>query len=116
MTPPRRRPVLRRCVACRELQDRQSLWRVVRLAQGHGLTLDGGMGRSAYLCPSLHCLDEARRRRRLQRALRCAVDDAILNTLEQRLPRLHPLRQDDQWPQLGCGSVATVAPPDRRPE
>jgi predicted RNA-binding protein YlxR (DUF448 family) len=113
--PPQGRPVLRRCVACRQLRDRQELWRVVRLAEG-GLAMDRGMGRSAYLCPQPDCLDEARRRRRLQRALRCAVDDTILNTLEQRLPRLHPLRQDDQWPQLGCGSVATVAPPDRRPE
>ncbi|MEY4354283.1 MAG: hypothetical protein RLZZ609_2524 [Cyanobacteriota bacterium] len=115
MRPPAR-PVLRCCVACRQIKDRKELWRVVRLAGGGGLTLDRGMGRSAYLCPQPDCLDEARRRRRLQRALRCAVDDALLNTLEQRLPRQHALRQDDQWPQLGCGSEATVAPPDRRPE
>lgn len=110
------RPVLRRCVACRQLRDRLELLRVVRLASGEGLALDRGMGRSAYLCPEPVCLDEARRRRRLQRALRCAVDDRILHSLEGRLPRQHPLRQDDKWPQLGCGSVATVAPPDRRPE
>jgi predicted RNA-binding protein YlxR (DUF448 family) len=109
------RPVLRRCVACRQLKDRLELWRVVRLPGG-GVAMDQGMGRSAYLCPQPECLDDARRRKRLQRALRCALDDTILNSFEQRLPRLHPLRQDDQWPQLGCGSVATVAPPDRRPE
>ena len=112
---PQGQPVLRRCVACRRLTDRRELWRIVRLSGG-GLALDAGMGRSAYLCPIPACLEEARRRRRLQRALRCGVDDAILNTLAQRLPRLHPLRQDDQWPQLVCGSVATVAPPDRRSE
>ncbi|MEB3334793.1 MAG: YlxR family protein [Cyanobacteriota bacterium] len=111
----RGRPVLRRCVACRQLKDRRDLWRLVRLAEG-GLALDRGMGRSAYLCPHPDCFNEARRRRRLQRSLRCAVDDGILNTLERRLPRLHPLRQDEQWPQLGCGPVASVAPPDRRPE
>ena len=111
----RGRAVLRRCVTCRRLRDRQELWRVVRLAAG-GLALDGGMGRSAYLCPEPACLEEARKRRRLQRALRCAVEDTIFNSLEQRLPRLHPLRQDDQWPQPGCGPEATVAPPDRRPE
>ena len=66
------RPVLRRCVACRALQDRRDLWRVVRLAGG-GIALDRGMGRSAYLCPQQTCLEEARRRRRLQRALRCSV-------------------------------------------
>jgi predicted RNA-binding protein YlxR (DUF448 family) len=107
--PPRGRPVLRRCVACRQLKDRTDLWRLVRQAGG-GLVLDGGMGRSAYLCPDPDCLNEARRRRRLQRSLRCAVEEAIFHTLEQRLPRLHPLRQDDQWPQPGCGPVASVAP------
>jgi predicted RNA-binding protein YlxR (DUF448 family) len=113
--PPRGRPVERRCVACRQLRDRKNLWRVVRLAAG-GLALDQGMGRSAYLCPHPDCLDEARRRRRLQRALRCAVDASILDVLEQRLPRQHALRQDDQWPQPGCGPEAPLPPPDRRPE
>jgi uncharacterized protein len=79
-----RRPVLRRCVACRELLDRQQLWRVIRLAEG-GIGLDQGMGRSAYLCPSQECLDEAKRRKRLQRALRCQVADSIVESLEKRL-------------------------------
>ena len=79
-----RRPVLRRCVACRSLRDRRELWRVIRLAEG-GLALDAGMGRSAYLCPMPACLEEARRRRRLQRALRCQVPDSILSALCARL-------------------------------
>ncbi|SBO44635.1 YlxR family protein [Cyanobium sp. NIES-981] len=71
-------------MACRSLMDRSELWRVVRLAAG-GIQLDQGMGRSAYLCPRSECLDEARRRKRLQRALRCPVADAVLDVLEQRL-------------------------------
>lgn len=89
------KPVLRRCVACRQLRNRLELLRVVRLPAGGGLALDRGMGRSAYLCPEPSCLEEARRRRRLQRSLRCAVDDSILHTLEKRLPAVHSLRQDD---------------------
>ncbi|MFQ6540008.1 MULTISPECIES: DUF448 domain-containing protein [Aphanothece] len=76
--------MLRRCVACRTLCDRTLLWRVIRLAEG-GIALDQGMGRSAYLCPSHDCLGEARRRKRLQRALRCQVADSVLEALEQRL-------------------------------
>jgi predicted RNA-binding protein YlxR (DUF448 family) len=76
--------VLRRCVACRRLEDRRVLWRVIRLATG-GLALDRGMGRSAYLCPTSACLEETRRRRRLARALRCPVPDSILAALAQRL-------------------------------
>ena len=78
------RSVLRRCVTCRSLLDRQQLWRVIRLAHG-GLALDQGMGRSAYLCRDLTCLEEARRRKKLQKALRCQVADSIYAALEQRL-------------------------------
>ena len=78
------RPVLRRCVACRQLLDRRQLWRVIRDHQD-GVLLDQGMGRSAYLCPNQDCLEEARRHKRLQKALRCQVQDAVLEALDQRL-------------------------------
>jgi len=77
-------PVLRRCVTCRQLLDRQQLWRVIRLKDG-GLRLDQGMGRSAYLCPTQACLEEAKRRKKLQKGLRCQVADSIYAALEQRL-------------------------------
>jgi predicted RNA-binding protein YlxR (DUF448 family) len=85
-----RRPVLRRCCACRRLADRREFWRVIRRADGSGLALDEGMGRSAYLCQEPACLEEARRRKRLQRALRCQVADSIISALEQRLGRIAP--------------------------
>ena len=78
------KPILRRCVACRQLQDRRHRWRVIRDHKDGGL-LDSGMGRSAYLCPKEECLEEARRRKRLQKALRCQVPDAVLTTLNERL-------------------------------
>ena len=78
------KPVLRRCVSCRQLLDRRQLWRVIRLAEG-GMALDQGMGRSAYLCPNRDCLEEAKRRRKLQKALRCQVAESIVAALEQRL-------------------------------
>ncbi|MFM7311585.1 MAG: YlxR family protein [Cyanobium sp.] len=84
MSPSARRAVLRRCVACRALRDRRDLWRLIRLAEG-GLALDQGMGRSAYLCPTSACLEEARRRRRLQKGLRCPVPDSVLDRLGARL-------------------------------
>jgi predicted RNA-binding protein YlxR (DUF448 family) len=49
------------------------------------MALDRGMGRSAYLCQSRSCLDDARRKKKLQRALRCQVADSIVDALEQRL-------------------------------
>lgn len=78
------RPILRRCVACRQLMDRNLLWRVIR-DHRDGVLLDSGMGRSAYLCPRKTCLEEAYRRKRLQKALRCQVPETVLAALEQRL-------------------------------
>jgi len=78
------RPVLRRCVACRQLLDRSLLWRVIR-DHKDGVLLDRGMGRSAYLCPTEACLDEACRRKRLNKALRCQVPDSVVEVLQERL-------------------------------
>ena len=78
------RPVLRRCVTCRQLLDRQQLWRVIRDHQ-EGVVLDEGMGRSAYLCPDEACLEEALRRKRLQKALRCQVPNSVEEVLQKRL-------------------------------
>ena len=80
------KPILRRCVACRQLLDRRLFWRVIR-DHTDGVLLDAGMGRSAYLCKQEECLEEARRKKRLQKALRCQVPDAILATLQERLSR-----------------------------
>ncbi len=78
------RPVLRRCVSCRKLLDRQQLIKVTRNHQG-GVVLEGGMGRSAYLCPNEACLEEAWRRKRLQKALRCQVPNSVIEVLQKRL-------------------------------
>ena len=78
------RPVLRRCVTCRQLLDRQQLWRVIRDHQ-EGVVLDEGMGRSAYLCQNEACLEEALRRKRLQKALRCQVPNSVVEGLQKRL-------------------------------
>ncbi|MED5263527.1 MAG: YlxR family protein [Cyanobacteriota bacterium] len=78
------RPVLRRCVTCRQLLDRQQLWRVIRDHQ-EGVVLDEGMGRSAYLCTNEACLEEALRRKRLQKALRCQVPNSVVEVLQKRL-------------------------------
>ncbi len=76
--------VLRRCVSCRQLFDRKHLWRIVRDFKD-GVLLDKGMGRSAYLCPNQNCLKEALQRKRLQKALRCQVDESVVEVLQNRL-------------------------------
>ncbi len=76
---------LRCCVSCRGLFPRSQLWRVIRLAGSGGISLDQGMGRSAYLCRRRDCLQQARRKQRFSQALKTSVPSRVYDELEQRL-------------------------------
>jgi uncharacterized protein len=75
----------RRCISCRQLLDRQLLWRVVRLHPHRLVQLDQGLGRSAYLCPQAGCLAIAQKKNRLGRALKAPVPEQIYQQLSARL-------------------------------
>ncbi|MBW4493842.1 MAG: YlxR family protein [Oscillatoria princeps RMCB-10] len=80
------KPNMRRCISCRKVAGKEEFWRVVRVCPSHQLQLDGGMGRSAYLCPQASCLSAAQKKNRLGRALKTSVPTEVYQTLWQRLP------------------------------
>jgi predicted RNA-binding protein YlxR (DUF448 family) len=43
------------------------------------------MGRSAYLCPNIECLTQAKAKKRLQGSLRTKIPDDIYQSLRERL-------------------------------
>ncbi|MEO1133593.1 MAG: YlxR family protein [Cyanobacteria bacterium J06639_1] len=75
---------MRRCIACRSLRPRQELLRVVRDAASAVVRIDEGMGRSAYICPCPSCLQVACQKRRLHKALRTPIPEAIHEQLQRR--------------------------------
>jgi len=88
----------RRCVSCQCVAMRDNFWRVVRVpiaqADIHGvdgnppqfqIQLDDGMGRSAYLCKKLECLQIAQKKNRLGRSLRTQIPSEIFDILKSRL-------------------------------
>lgn len=77
----------RRCVSCRRLGLKTTFWRIVRIASNHKIELDAGMGRSAYLCPNIDCLTQAKSKNRLSSSLRTKVPDSIYQNLQERLSR-----------------------------
>jgi len=79
------KPNYRRCVSCRAIAPKRDLWRVVRQHSTGAVELDQGMGRSAYLCPDLKCLQAAQKKKRLSKALRAPVPETIYQQLWQRL-------------------------------
>lgn len=86
---PRRLPE-RTCVGCRTVRPKRELIRVVRTPQG-AIELDPSgkrSGRGAYLCPSLACLEQARKGRQLERALERPVDESVYEALRREMERL----------------------------
>lgn len=75
----------RQCVSCRRIAPKSEFWRIVRQSVSHMVVCDQGMGRSAYLCPSLECLKLAQKKDRLSRSLKTKVDPGLYQCLEQRL-------------------------------
>jgi len=76
---------------------RDTLWRVVRTIAStdeHSnktdikqfqIQLDDGMGRSAYVCKKLDCLQLAQKKNRLGRSLRTHIPPEIFDILKSRL-------------------------------
>lgn len=67
--------------------------RLVRLTAGE-IGLGQGFGRSAYVCRSKRCLQDARRRKRVQKSLRIPNHPAIDATLAAALDKVEPDNRD----------------------
>lgn len=77
----------RRCSGCGERFPKPVLIRVVRSPEGE-ISLDftgKKAGRGAYICKNATCLKKARRARRLESNLSCAIPDAVYDALEGEL-------------------------------
>ncbi|MDJ0898873.1 MAG: YlxR family protein [Xenococcus sp. MO_188.B8] len=75
----------RRCISCKKTASKEEFWRVVRIPNSHEITLAQVIGRSAYICPNSDCLQKARRKNLLKRALRVMVPAQIYDLLLKRL-------------------------------
>ena len=84
------KPNYRRCISCRRVALKQDFWRIVRVYPSGQLQLDQGMGRSAYLCSQISCLQAAQKKNRLGRVLHTTVSEALYQTLWQRLATQPP--------------------------
>ncbi len=88
---------LRRCLVCRSLKPKDQLLRVVRLAHSQTIQISTGMGRSAYLCPSHTCWQQAQKKNRLGSALRAPVAASLYAELKTLL---QTDRNECQTPEL----------------
>ena len=75
----RKQDPTRTCVACRQTQGKRGLLRVVRSPDGAVVHDPSARapGRGAYLHADAVCIELARRRRALERALKAQVSDGV---------------------------------------
>ena len=77
----------RRCTGCGEHFPKNALIRALRTPEGEVvLDLTGRQnGRGAYICKSLECFKKARRAKRLETSLECAIPDEVYARMEEEL-------------------------------
>jgi predicted RNA-binding protein YlxR (DUF448 family) len=77
---------VRTCVACRKEAGKRTLIRVVRKHEGGAAVDPSGSipGRGAYLHVDANCVESARKRKALDRALNTTVDGALWAQLSER--------------------------------
>jgi predicted RNA-binding protein YlxR (DUF448 family) len=79
----------RTCIGCRTVRPKRDLVRIVRTPEGEILLDYTGKrsGRGAYVCPDNSCIDQAFRRKQLERALDITINPEIVDRLRQELER-----------------------------
>jgi predicted RNA-binding protein YlxR (DUF448 family) len=78
---------LRVCTGCGESKPKKELIRVLRTPEEE-IVLDvtgKKNGRGAYICCSVDCLHKAIRSKGLERSLKVAIPEQLLDTLEKEL-------------------------------
>ena len=80
-------------MGCNEMFPKKELIRVVKCktdedegAYEISLDLTGKkLGRGAYVCKNLQCLQKARKAKRFERALECTIPEDVYDRMEQEL-------------------------------
>ncbi len=78
---------MRQCMGCNEHKPKIDLLRVVRSPEGEVSLDETGRknGRGAYLCRDVKCLRKARKSRRIESNLECAIPDEVYDRMEQEM-------------------------------
>ena len=84
---PVRKIPTRRCTGCGEHFPKNTLIRVLRTPEGEVvLDLPGKKsGRGAYICKNAACLKKARKSRRIESSLECAISQELYEKMEEEL-------------------------------
>mgnify|MGYP003586988348 FL=1 len=77
----------RMCVGCQEMKNKKELIRIVRTPDGEVVLDPTGKkaGRGAYVCSAESCFTQAYKQKRLERALKHAVEASVYESIRTGL-------------------------------
>lgn len=77
----------RMCIACREMQGKKDMFRIVRTANGEILPDKTGKlaGRGAYICAKEECIAKLAKQRLLNRTFSCEVSMEVYEAVKEGL-------------------------------
>ena len=75
---------MRRCISCREVQDRLKLLRLTNDFE-LGLMINKGIGRSAYVCKTKKCSKDPKFKKNLQKALKLTIDSKFYEIIDMEI-------------------------------
>ena len=78
---------LRMCIACREMQDKRDLIRIVKDKEGN-ISIDKTgkkNGRGAYICKNEECLKKLIKQKSLNKSFKCDVSQDVYAMLEEEI-------------------------------
>ena len=82
-----KRVPLRMCIACRTMQPKKNLVRIVKNSDNQ-IFVDKTFkanGRGAYLCNNVECLEKSIKTKALNRAFKCEVPQEVLESIKSNL-------------------------------
>lgn len=78
---------MRQCVGCGEMKDKKEMLRVIKTAEDEILLDTTGKknGRGAYICPDGDCLKKAIKTKGLERSLKTAIPQEVIENLTKEM-------------------------------
>lgn len=76
---------MRMCIACRQMQDKRDLLRIVKdKTEGVSVDLTGKKnGRGAYICKNEECLKKCIKQKSFNKAFKTNIDDSIYSQIQE---------------------------------
>jgi len=81
---------MRQCVGCAQMKSKKDLLRVIKTPEDE-IVLDvtgRKNGRGAYICASMECLQNAQKRKGLERSLKVAIPTEVYENLEMEMSKI----------------------------